>query len=157
MAIPLILTDVTWATNFESILNNYPNVFMTLNGHDIGDGGTACNIRVGNREESFFNMQEVDDQTGAATARIYAFNMSNPANPVVNAYTYQMYLTPNQYLTDSLDQFSFSTNLIPYSPSTVNIAANTPFLGANRNSVSFNSSITLNGFSQNGTRLLLTI
>ena len=31
--------DVTWATNFENLLNNYPNVFMTLNGHDVGDGG----------------------------------------------------------------------------------------------------------------------
>ena len=57
MAIPLILTTVTWATNFENILNNYPNVFMTLNGHDISDGGTAYNKKVGNREECFFNMQ----------------------------------------------------------------------------------------------------
>ena len=126
---------------------------MTLNGHDIDDGGTACNVRVGNREEIFFNMQEVDDQTGAATARIYAFNMSDPANPVVNAYTYQTYLTPMQYLTDSVDQFSFSTNLTAYSSSTVSIAANTPFLGASRNSVSFNNSITLNGFSQYGDAL----
>ena len=105
---------------------------MTLNGHDVADGGTAYNKRVGNREEIFFNRQEVDNQTGAATARIYAFNMSNPANPVVNVYTYRLYLTP-QYLTDSSDQFSFLTNLTPYSPSTVNIAANTPFLGASRN------------------------
>ena len=73
----------TWATNFEKLLNNYPNVFMTLNGHDVNDGGTAYNKRVGNREEIFFNRQEVDNQMGAATARIYAFNMSDPANPVV--------------------------------------------------------------------------
>ena len=127
--------DVAWATSFESLLNNYPNVFMTLNGHDIGDGGTAISKTVTgefngkeiNRKEIFFNMQEVDAETGAATERIYAFNMSDPANPVVNAYTYQMYLTPNQYLTDSLDQFSFSTNLTAYSPSTVSIAANTLF------------------------------
>ncbi len=144
--------DVAWATNFESLLNNYPNVFMTLNGHDINDGGTAYNRKVGNREEIFFNRQEVDGQTGAATARIYDFNMSDPASPVVNVYTYQTYGTP-QYLTDSLDQFSFSTSLTAYSPSTVSIAANTTFLGANRNSESFNNSITLNGFSQYGDAL----
>ena len=125
---------------------------MTLNGHDINDGGTAYNKRVGNREEIFFNRQEVDNQTGAATARIYAFNMSNPANPVVNVYTYQTYGTP-QYLTDPMDQFSFSTNLTAYSSSTVSIAANTTFLGASHNSVSFANSITLNGFSQNGDAL----
>jgi len=141
--------DVTWATNFESLLNNYPNVFMTLNGHDINTGGTAYNKRVGSREEIFFNRQEVDNQTGAATARIYVFNMSDLANPVVNVYTFQTYGAP-QYLTDSLNQFSFSTSLTAYSPSTVSIAANTTFLGANRNGVSFNNSITLNGFSQYG-------
>ncbi len=143
---------VTWATNFEKLLNNYPNVFMTLNGHDVNDGGTAYNKRVGNREEIFFNRQEVDNQQGAATSRIYAFNMSNPANPVVTAYTYQTYGTP-QYLTDPKDQFSFSTNFTAYSASTVSIAANTTFLGASRNSVSFANSITLNGFSQYGDAL----
>ena len=115
-------------------------------------GGTAYHKRVGNREEIFFNRQEVDNQTGAATARIYAFNMSNPANPVVTAYTYQTYGIP-QYLTDPADQFNFSTNLTPYSSSTVSIAANTTFWGANDHSVSFTNSITLNGFSQNGNAL----
>ena len=146
-------TDVKWATNLENLLNSYSNVFMTLNGHDIDDGGTACNVRIGNREECFFNMQEVDDQTGAATARIYTFNMSNPANPVVNAYTYSTYLTPMLYLTDSVDQYSFTANLTPYSSSAVNIAANTPFFGASRFSVSFNSQVSLNGFSQYGDAL----
>jgi len=144
--------DVTWATNFENLLNNYPNVFMTLNGHDANDGGSAYNKRVGNREEIFFNMQDNDSNQGAATARIYAFNMSKPANPVVTAYTYQTYGTP-QYLTDPEDQFSFSTNLTPYSSSTVSIAANTTFWGANDHSVSFNNSTTLNGFSQYGDAL----
>jgi hypothetical protein len=143
--------DVLWATNFENLLNNYPNVFMTLNGHAIDDG-TAYNKRVGNREEIFFNKQEVANQQGAATARIYAFNMSDPANPVVTAYTYQTDGTP-QFLTDPKDQFSFSTNFTPYSSSTVSIAANTTFWGASRNNVSFANSITLNGFSQNGNAL----
>jgi hypothetical protein len=142
-------TDVAWATNFENLLNNYPNVFMTVNGHDINNGGTAYNVRVGNREEIFFNAQELDNQQGAADARIYTFNMSDLANPVVNVYTYQTYGTP-QYLTDSWDQFSFSASLIPYSPANSSIVANTPFLGAIGNSVSFDSLITINGFSQNG-------
>ncbi len=144
--------DVAWATNFETLLNNYPNVFMTLNGHDIGDGATAYNKMVGNREEIFFNMQELNDQQSAAIARIYTFNMTNPANPVVNVYTYQTYGTP-EYLTDSADQFSFSANLNSYSASTVNVAANTAFLGASDNSVSFANSITLNSFSQYGDAL----
>jgi hypothetical protein len=70
--------DIRWATNFENLLNNYPNVFMTLNGHDANDGGSAYHKRVGNREEIFFNMQENDSKQGAATARIYAFNMIDP-------------------------------------------------------------------------------
>jgi hypothetical protein len=106
--------DVKWATNFENLLNNYPNVFMTLSGHCVGDGGSAYNKKVGNREEIYFNMQENYSKTGAATARIYAFNMNNPAKPIVTAFTYQTFGTP-QYLTDPEDQFSFTTNLNAYS------------------------------------------
>ncbi len=149
--LPFYPPDEAWATNFENLLNNYPNVFMTINGHSISTG-LADNKRVGHREEIFFNRQEVDKQTGAATARIYTFNMSNPANPVVNAYTYQTYGIP-QYLTDPKNQFNFSANLTRYSPSTVSVTANTNFLEANDHSVSFAKSITLNGFSQNGDAL----
>jgi hypothetical protein len=143
---------IAWATNFENLLNNYPNVFMTLNGHDENDGGSAYNKRVGNREEIFFNMQDNDSNQGAANARIYAFDVSDPANPVVNVYTYQTFGTP-QYLTDPADQFSFSTSLTAYSFSTVSTAANTNFWVANDHSVSFNYSTTLNGFSQYGDAL----
>jgi hypothetical protein len=107
-------------------------VILTLNGHDVNDGGTAYNRKVGNREEIFFNRQEVDGKTGGAAARIYTFNMSNPAQPVVNVYTYQAYSNGAegpQYLTDPLDQFSFSVNLSAYSPQTVNFTGGTDFLG----------------------------
>ena len=144
--------DIAWATNFENLLNHYPNVFMTLNGHDANSGGSAYNKKVGNREEIFFNLQENDSKQGAATARIYAFDMRNPANLVVTVCTYQTFGTP-QYLTDPKDQFSFSTNLTAYSAPTVNIAANTNFWEANDHSVSFSNSITLNGFSQYGDAL----
>jgi predicted MPP superfamily phosphohydrolase len=110
---PVNPNDIAWATRFESILQNYPNVFMTMNGHNTV-GGYAYNIKVGNIEECFFNRQEYDNQQGAATARIYVFNMANPSKPTIDAYTYQTFGTP-QYLTDPVDQFSFSSNLIPYS------------------------------------------
>jgi hypothetical protein len=144
--------DVTWATNFEKILNNYPNVFMTVNGHSVGDGGSAYNKKVGHREELYFNMQENVSKTGAATARIYTFNMNNPAKPTVTAYTYETFGTPT-YLTDPKDQFNFSTSLTAYTPSKFSFAADTGFYGANGNSISFANSITLNSFSQNGNAL----
>jgi hypothetical protein len=106
--------DATWASNFAMLLIKDPNVFMTLNGHATGSG-TAYNHKEGSREEIFFNRQGLYNQQGAACARIYTFEMSNPANPVVDVYTYQTFGTP-QYITDPKDQFSFSTNLKAYSP-----------------------------------------
>ena len=68
-------------------------------------GAISCNIKAGNIEECFFDRQEYDEQQGAATARIYVFNVANPAKPTIDAYTYQTFGTP-QYLTDQADQFS---------------------------------------------------
>ena len=51
--------DVDWAKGFENIVGNDTNVFMTLSGHDVGEG-TAYNQKIGNREEIFFNRQEYD-------------------------------------------------------------------------------------------------
>ena len=62
-------TDATWANNFEKLLNSYPNVFMTLNGHAT-TSGTAYNHKVGNREEIFFNRQGLDNDK-APHAREY--------------------------------------------------------------------------------------
>ena len=45
--------EVEWCTNFKTILDGYPNVFLTLSGHD--PTGTANMSRVGNREDIFFN------------------------------------------------------------------------------------------------------
>jgi uncharacterized coiled-coil protein SlyX len=144
-------SDKTWATNFEKLLNNYPNVFMTINGHATSTG-TAYNHKIGNREEIFFNRQESNNEQGAACARIYTFEMSDPANPVVNVYTYQTFGTPH-YLTDPEDQFSFSTNLNAYSLSAVSVASGTDFLGANGYSVGIATCATLKGFSQHGDTL----
>lgn len=146
--------DVVWATNFQKILKTDPNVFMTLNGHDT-DYAPAYNMKVGNKEEIFFNRQELDNQTGAATARIYTFDMSDPANPNVLVSTYQTYGTPH-YLVDSADQFNFASSLIPYVNSTVSVPAGTDFLGASGYSMSFAASATLQNFSQNGDALTFT-
>ena len=139
--------DVVWATNFESILNNFPNVFMTLNGHCIGEG-SAFDKRVGNREEIFFNMQENGSQTGAAAARIYAFNMDDPSNIVITAYTYQT-SGISQYLTTPKEQFSFSANLTSTQPPPVVIEeSNANLLGSNGNGESFSNSLTPEAFNQ---------
>jgi hypothetical protein len=86
---------------------------MTMNGHNtVGAIGLQHKSRKHRR--MLLQQQEYDEQQGAATARIYVFNMANPSKPTIDAYTYQTYGTP-QYLTDPADQFSFSINLIPYS------------------------------------------
>ena len=145
--------DQTWATNFQNIIQNDPNVFMTINGHDI-DYGPAANIQVGNIQEIFFNRQQYDNLMGSATARIYTFNFNNPAKPVVDVYTYQDYGSPH-YLTDPANQFTFAPNLIAYSPSLspLSITKGTYFLGASGYSVSFATSASLQSFSQFGDTL----
>jgi len=143
--------DIKWGTNFAKLLNNYPNVFMTLNGHDF-DYGPAGNMRVGNREEIFFNRQELDNHMGAATARIYTFNFNNAADPVVDVYTYQTF-APAHFLTDPTNQFTFSPNLTAYSPLNATIPSGTDFLGASAYSVSFATSATLQSFTQYGDTL----
>jgi peptidoglycan hydrolase CwlO-like protein len=144
--------DVDWATNFNNTLNSDPNVFMTLSGHDINEG-TAANVHVGNREEIFFNRQQQDNAEGGATARIYTFNMSNPGHPTVSVFTYETYASDSgeapQYLTDLSNQFNFTSNLIPYSPTPVSLQSGTDFLGASGFSTSFSSSITLSPVMQN--------
>ncbi len=142
--------DMDWAQNFENIVGNYSNVFMTLNGHDVGEGA-ANTLRIGNREEIFFNRQELDSETGAASARIYTFNMTNPSNPTVNVYTYQAYgnlQSGPQYLTDEYNQFSFTSNLTAYKPITLSLASDTPFVGASGFTSSFTSPITLVDYNQ---------
>lgn len=111
--------DILWASNFEKWLNGFPNVFMTLNGHDIMDGGTAFNHKVGNREEIFFNRQESDNEEGAGTARIYAFYMGASGRLTVKVSTFQDYggrvvngTSGGVFLTDPKDNFSFTAKLI---------------------------------------------
>ena len=111
--------EVAWANNFETWLNQFPNVFLTLNGHCIGDGFSAWK-QVNCRTETFFNMQQEDNKTGSVFARVYSFNMANPAHPTVNAYTVSSASLPQwkQSVGERIVsknaplQFCFQTNLI---------------------------------------------
>jgi len=91
--------DLIWAREFESILDKHPNVFMTLSGHDVGEGSSAQkNVAIGksgfSREEVFFNMQNQFDRQGAAVARIYTFNVTYASKPAATAYDYATAVFP---------------------------------------------------------------
>jgi dienelactone hydrolase len=99
--------EVAWCNNFKTILDTYPNVFLTLSGHD--PTGTANMTKVGSREEIFFNRQSAtttSGQTGAAAVRIYTFNL---ASKEVSTSTYS--LDTQTWLTTATNQFSFSAAL----------------------------------------------
>ena len=70
-----------WNKNLKATLDSYPNVFLALCGHVDG----ANRTRIGNREEILFDRQGPSNTTGAASVRIYTFNLENKK---VNASTY---------------------------------------------------------------------
>jgi hypothetical protein len=109
--------DYIWGNNFRTILDQYPNVFMTISAHIQSRTTGANNKHVGNREEIFFNRQELNNQLGAAAVRIYNFNLTNNR---VNVSTFAVDL--QTWLTDDKNQFSFPITLqhneIPELPAT---------------------------------------
>jgi hypothetical protein len=115
--------EVAWCTNFKAILDSYPNVFLTLSGHD--PSGTANRTRVGNREEIFFNRQAATTpagQTGCAAVRIYTFNLTSKN---VTATTYS--LDTQTWLTNSYNQFSFNATIrLPLSAASSQAFTNIP-------------------------------
>jgi hypothetical protein len=99
--------EVAWCTNFKAIIDGYPNIFLTLSGHD--PSGTANTTRVGNRQQIFFNRQAATTpagQTAAASVRIYTFNLTTN---VVSTTTYC--LDTQLWLTSATNQFTFNTAL----------------------------------------------
>jgi predicted MPP superfamily phosphohydrolase len=99
--------EVAWCTNLRTIIDGYPNVFLTLSGHD--PSGSANTTRVGNRQEIFFNRQVVTTsagQTGSAAVRIYTFNLTSKR---VDTTTYM--LDNKTWLTNAANQFSFNASL----------------------------------------------
>src|SRR4030067_1635014 len=102
------LLDYTWGNDFKTILDHYPNVFMTISAHIQSRTTGANNKHAGNREEIFFNRQELNNQLGAASVSIYNFNLTSKQ---VNVSTFALDL--QTWLTDSKNQFSFYINLQP--------------------------------------------
>ncbi len=92
-----------WEENLETTLNSYPNVFLTLNGHCVQSARYASHRAIGTREEIFFNQQAKDANQGAATVRIYDFNL---ITGTVATRTYQVYGT-SQFLNDAANAFNF--------------------------------------------------
>ena len=100
------ILDYTWGNDFRKILDQYPNVFMAISAHIQSYTTGAHNKRVGNREEVFFNRQELNNKLGAASVRIYSFNLTDS-----KVYVSTFAIDLQTWLTDSQNQFSFSINL----------------------------------------------
>ena len=102
------LNDVSWCNSLKTILDGYPNVFLTLNGHD--PLGTAYQKMSGNREEIYFNRGNIGAGQSAASVRIYTFNLETMQ---VQTATWSIY--ENGFLnntgTPTANQFSFNANL----------------------------------------------
>ena len=112
------ILDYTWGNDFKKILDQYPNVFMTISAHIQSRTTGANNKHIGTREEVFFNRQELNNQLGAASVRIYSFNLTNSQ---VSVSTFAVDL--QTWLTDNQNQFSFSINLQSDADSAVPVAA----------------------------------
>ncbi len=96
-----------WGLELQGVLDQYPNIFMTLNGHNFGTITDSFHRQNGDRTEVFWNKQEEYNGLGSDSVRIYEFSLHNNA---VNALTYQVW--NDQWLTDEDNQYSFSANLI---------------------------------------------
>ncbi len=94
----------SWELHLQKILDEYPNVFLTLNGHDTGSG--ANTTRVDNRQEVFFNRQFFNNSEGACSVRIYKFDISQMQ---VVAQTFS--LIDKQFFIDNYNNFTFKISL----------------------------------------------
>ena len=121
-----------WENRLTTMLNMYPNVFLTISGHYIhtvypaGDEETSNYTRINGRDETFFNRQMAlgDEGPGADAVRIFTFNMADPNNATIEATTFDIY--SGIWKDDVYDQFSFSANLINSTTSVTPIPAPTP-------------------------------
>jgi pimeloyl-ACP methyl ester carboxylesterase len=104
-----------WTNNLKATLDNYPNVFLAVSGHNHGWNMT----KAGNRQEILFDFQEENNLRGAAAVRIYTFNL---ANMQIYASTYC--IDNKTWALDSLNQFSFSAStLIPLATPALSVSA----------------------------------
>jgi hypothetical protein len=105
------LNDATWCNNLKTLIDGYPNVFLTLSGHD--PLGYAYQQMTGNREEIMFNRGNLQAGAPAAAVRIYTFNLETMQ---VNTKTYSLDTNPPAYRnpttpTATSNVFSFNVNL----------------------------------------------
>lgn len=99
----LTADEAAWGTAFNTTLNGYSNVFLVVSGH-VNDQDTNTNMTsINGREEILFNYQPHDMPSGAATARIYTFDISALT---CTATTYEVY--DDTWVTDAYNQFSFN-------------------------------------------------
>ena len=97
----------TWEQNLQTLLNNYPNVFLTLNGH-TSPKIDPINVhnQVNGRTQIEFDDQYNDNDQGACSTRIYTFDLNSQT---VTTSTYSVW--NSTWLTDSEDVFSFPVQL----------------------------------------------
>ncbi len=100
--------DYVWGSEFKGILDQYPNVFLTLSGHIQARTIGGYHQQVGNRQEVFFNRQEINNRLGASSVRIYNFSLSDKQ---VHVSTFA--LDTQTWLSDDQNRFSFSIDLKP--------------------------------------------
>lgn len=85
----------TWGYNFkDKVLDTHKNVFLTLNGHSHPTMGNW--IRVDERDELLFDMQDAYEELGAASARILTFNIDKGT---IRVQTYSAYT--DQFIEES--------------------------------------------------------
>ena len=106
-----LLDDLTWCNNLKTLIDGYPNVFLTLSGHD--PRGYAYQKMSGNREEIYFNRGNIGTGASAAAVRIYTFNLETMQ---VNARTYCLDTVPPAWKIptsppETSNEFSFNVNL----------------------------------------------
>jgi hypothetical protein len=145
-----------WENNLQNLLNQYPNVFMTLNGHTHPVPYVSVHNQVNNRTQIQFDRQEEDNYKGACSARIYTFNLTTHT---VDVSTYNVW--NSTWLINSGDDFSFSPNLISHP--TVSITPTVSRMDLGQSQI-FNSSVSqgrppyayqwyVNGTAVSGARL----
>lgn len=94
----------SWGTNFKNtVLDTHANVFLTLSGHYHPSAGARK--LVGGREELMFDMQDTNDDAGAASARILTFDTSKGT---IDVQTYNA--NTNQFLMDENSNFTVNTS-----------------------------------------------
>jgi hypothetical protein len=123
-----------WEQNLQSLLNNYPHVIMTLNGHTDIDPTSDVHDVVNGRAQIEFDRQTAENEKGACSVRIYSFDLNAQA---VSVSTYVVW--NSTWLVSTQDSFSFSTNLV--SIPTVSVTPTQVRLGLGQSQM-FSSSVS---------------